>query len=53
MVMDSAGTTYLTWADPATPKRPQSIWLCRIPKGGKCKTRQKLTIPALVPLSGL
>jgi hypothetical protein len=46
MVMDSAGTTYLTWADPATPKRPQSIWLCRIPKGGKCKTRQKLSIPA-------
>jgi hypothetical protein len=46
MVMDSAGTTYLTWADPATPKRSQSIWLCRLPKGGKCKTRQKLTIPA-------
>jgi hypothetical protein len=46
MVLDSAGTTYLTWADPATAKRSQSIWLCRIPKGGKCKTRQKLTIPA-------
>jgi|SRR5580658_555277 hypothetical protein len=46
MVMDSAGTTYLTWADPATAKRPQSIWLCRIPRGGKCKTRQQLSIPA-------
>ncbi len=45
MVMDSAGTTYLTWADPATPKHAQTIWLCRIPKGGKCKTRQTLLIP--------
>ncbi len=48
VVVDAAGTAYVTWTHKSASTAPDSVMFCKVPAGGTCTAPKTLPIPGAV-----